>query len=314
MRPLKSDDIRGTWGTLLLPIQPDDSIDYMLLTEEIDRLIESGVAGIYSNGTAGEMYNQTEAEFDRISGILAERCERTGVPFQLGVSHMSPMLSLERLRRVIPLAPGAVQVALPDWFRPSVDECMDFLQRMAEVASPIPLVLYNPPHAKRVLSPAEIGQLARAVPALVGVKVADGDEGWYERMRVHCSGLSVFVPGHHLATGRTRGAGGSYSNVACLNPAAAQRWWRQMHDAPGEAVALQGRIEGFLEQYILPLLLKGYSTMAVDKLLAAIGHWCRIDSRLRWPYRWIDEETADHLRSTARECLPEFFSAEVLCP
>jgi len=314
VRPLKSDEIRGTWGTLLLPIQPDDSIDYTLLAEEIDRLIESGVAGIYSNGTAGEMYNQTEAEFDRISGILAERCERAEVPFQLGASHMSPILSLERLRRVVPLAPGAVQVALPDWFPPSVDECMDFLQRMAEVASPIPLVLYNPPHAKRVLSPAEIGELARAVPALAGVKVADGDEGWYERMRVHCSGLSVFVPGHHLATGRARSAHGSYSNVACLNPAAAQRWWRQMHDDPSEAVQLQDRIKRFLEQYILPFLLKGYSTMAVDKLLAAIGHWCGIGSRLRWPYRWIDRETADHLRATARDCLPEFFSAEVTCP
>lgn len=38
--------------------------------------------------------------------------------------------------------------------------------------------------------------------------------------------LSVIVPGHHLATGFAYGVGtGAYSNVACLSPKGAQRWW-----------------------------------------------------------------------------------------
>ncbi len=72
---------------------------------------------------------------------------------------------------------------------------------MAEAAQRVGLVLYNPPHAKRVLAPAEIGRLAQQVPALVGVKVADGDEAWYAAMKRHAGRLSIFVPGHHLATG-----------------------------------------------------------------------------------------------------------------
>lgn len=57
MKPLKSKDIFGNWGTLLLPINGDDTIDWVLLEEEIDTMIAAGVNGIYSNGTAGEFYN-----------------------------------------------------------------------------------------------------------------------------------------------------------------------------------------------------------------------------------------------------------------
>jgi len=313
MRPLAADDIRGTWATVLLPIRDDDGIDYSLLTDQIDRLIAAGVDGVYSNGTAGEMDNQTEAEFDYISELLADRCERARMPFQLGVGHPSPRVSLERLRRAVSLAPGAVQVILPDWFPPHLDECADFLQRMAETAEPIPLVLYNPPHAKRVLTPAQTGTLARAVPTLVGVKVADGGADWYGQMRAHCAALSIFVPGHHLATGLLHGAHGSYSNVACLNPVAARQWWRQMHDDPEGALELQSRIEGFLERHILPFAARGYSNMALDKMLAAIGGWCPIGTRLRWPYRGIPPTAVEPLRDAACRCLPEFFAAEGVC-
>ena len=129
MKPLQSKEISGTWATLLMPINADDSIDTVCLAEEIDRLISFRPDGIYSNGTAGEFYNQTEGEFDQISELLAGKCEQAGIPFQLGVSHMSPTISLERLRRVVTLKPCAVQVILPDWFVPTIDESILFLQR-----------------------------------------------------------------------------------------------------------------------------------------------------------------------------------------
>jgi 4-hydroxy-tetrahydrodipicolinate synthase len=35
---------------------------------------------------------------------------------------MSPKISLERLRRVIALKPGAIQIILPDWIIPTMPE------------------------------------------------------------------------------------------------------------------------------------------------------------------------------------------------
>jgi len=307
MVPLNNSEIRGNWATLMLPINADGSIGYDRLIKEINSLIAMQVDGIYSNGTAGEFYAQTEQEFDRVSALLAERCNAAEMPFQIGVSHMSPQLSLRHLKRVKSLEPSAMQVILPDWVPPTDEEAIRFLQRMAEEAHPIGLVLYNPPQAKRVLTPKEISRLKTAVPSLVGVKVADGDKDWYAAMREHTAELSVFVPGHHLATGYRLGAQGAYSNVACLHPETAQRWSDQMESDLDAALELEERIRQFMDVHVRPLTEQGYSNQAVDKLLAAIGDWANVGTRLRWPYEGIPSTEADRLRPVARNLLPEFF-------
>src|SRR5699024_6028200 len=192
-----------------------EAIDYGQLKEELDILIEARPNGIYSNGTAGEFYTLNEKEFDKVSELLAQKCERAHIPFQIGVSHASPQIALGRLKRVIALKPGALQAILPDWSPVSLPEAETFLQKLASEAGDIGLVLYNPSHAKKVLKPAEWAVLKKAVPSLVGVKVFDhnGDDDWYAEARKYGEGLSVFVPGHNLATGISKGAQGAYSNV-----------------------------------------------------------------------------------------------------
>jgi len=310
MKPFNSHQIRGNWATLLLAWNDDQSLDIGRVAVEIDVLVAMHVDGIYSHGTAGEFHTLTEDEFDRLAELLADRCERSGTPFQIGVSHMSAQISLERLRRSVSFAPAAVQVILPDWFPVTDAEAANFLDRMAEAAEGIGIVLYNPPHAKRVLQPVQIGDLARQVPALVGVKVADGDDAWYAAMREHCSQLSVFVPGHHLATGVSLGAHGAYSNVACLHPRAAQRWWEQINRDLPAALELERRLRRFMDCHIAPFInAGGYCNGACDRLLALIGGWADIGWRMRWPYRSIPVAEAQRLRPIARDALPEFFMA-----
>jgi len=307
MKPLTAEQIRGNWATLLTAWNVDDTLDLPRVAAEIDTLIEMQVDGVYSNGSAGEFHAQTEDEFDRISQCLAEKCNAAHVPFQIGVSHMSAQISLERLRRVVPLAPGAVQVILPDWFPVTEAEAVSFLHRMADAAGGIGLVLYNPPHAKKVLNPAAVGRLAAEVPALVGLKTAGGDDAWYAAMRKHLGQLSVFVPGHFLATGVQRGAHGSYSNVACLHPAAAQRWAEQMQTDMESALELEQRLRRFIKDDIEPFITEsGYCNAACDRLMAMIGGWTDIGPRLQWPYRSIDATEAERLRPKAKALIPEF--------
>jgi len=302
--------LRGNWATLLLPIADDDSIDFDRLHIEIDALIDARVDGVYSNGTAGEFHNQTEAEFDRIQELLADRCRASRIPFVVGACHPDPRVSRERIRRVVRLAPEAIQVILPDWVPVTDSEAVDFLCMAADAASGIPLVLYNPPHAKRVLAPSELESvLRRAGPTVLGIKLADGDALWYAAARQHLSDWDVFVPGHHLATGVNEGvAAGAFSNIACLSPRGAQAWTDQMSSDLLAALELERRIREFLDKYILPYRLNGsYSNAALDKLLAAIGNWAPIGTRLRRPYRWIAEAEAVRLRSVASASIPELF-------
>ncbi len=308
MSPFSAEQIRGNWATLLAVWNADDSLDLGRVGAEIDALIAANVDGIYSNGTAGEFHAQLESEFDQISELLATKCHAASIAFQIGVSHMSAQISLERLRRAIRLAPVAVQLILPDWFPATEEENIRFLQAMAETADGIGLVLYNPPHAKRTLSPTEIGRLSRQVPALIGLKTAGGDEVWYSEMREHLSEVSVFVPGHLLASGMKQGARGSYSNVACLNPAAAQKWTELMREDLPAALELEHRIRRFMDTHIAPLITEQrYCNAACDRLLALIGGWADVGTSMRWPYRSIAPSEADRLRPIARELIPEFF-------
>jgi dihydrodipicolinate synthase/N-acetylneuraminate lyase len=310
VHPLAASQIVGNWATVLLPVKDDDSIDWARLENQGDALIAAGVNGIYTNGTSGEFWSQTELEFDRLSQTVAERCERAGLPFQLGACHVSPQLALERIRRVRGLKPGAIQVTLPDWWPPNDDETLAAMAGFAEAAAPVGLVLYNPPHAKRRLQPADFGRLKRAVPALVGIKVMDGNTDWYAAMRAEAAGLSVFVPGHHLATGMRQGAAGAYSNVACLHPRGAQRWYETMRRRPELALDLEKRIQEFMARHILPFREEqGFSNFALDKLLAATGAWTDVGTRVRWPYRSIPMTEAERLRPVARELLPELFES-----
>jgi 4-hydroxy-tetrahydrodipicolinate synthase len=308
MQPLQASEIRGNWGTLLLPINNDDSINYRNLEEEIDTLIAMQVNGIYSNGTAGEFYNQTEEEFDAINTMLAEKCHAAGMPFQIGACHTSPVMARERVKRAAALQPGAIQVILPDWSVPAMRDVISYLKELTEVAGPVGLILYNPPHAKKRLIPEEFHQLKEAGINLVGCKVGGGDEQWYKAMKKYAPDVSVFIPGHHLATGISLGAHGAYSNVACLHPAAAQQWYEMMLTDMPRALNLERWIQLFMSQHIAPYITtKGYTNQAADKLLAAIGGWANVGTRLRWPYHGIAESEVASLRSIAHEMMSEFF-------
>lgn len=310
MKPLSAKEIFGNWATLLLTTDKSGNINFSKLNDEIDVLIDSQPNGIYSNGTAGEFYSQTEDEFVRISELLAMKCEKAGIPYQIGISHMSPQISLQRLKVIKHLRPGAVQVILPDWFPPTLEECAIFLQKIALEAGDISLVLYNPPHAKKRLQPEEWQDLKRGIPLLMGVKVFDqnSDLKWYERVKRSSTGISVFIPGHNLATGITLGAQGAFSNVSCLNPRAAQKWFNLTQTDMEQALALEKRIKYFMTTLIEPFITQQhFSNHACDRFMAMVGGWADIGSNLRWPYKSIPEDLAEPVRAKAKNIIPEFF-------
>lgn len=297
--------VSGNWASLLLPINADDSIDFARLDTAIDVLIAAGVDGIYSNGTACEFYAQTEAEFDAIQALLAQKCGAAGMAFMVGANEVNPTVQLERLRRGAQLAPRAIQVILPDWWPVTNDEARAFLLKASEIAEGVDLVLYNPPHAKRVLAPADLAAVTIGT-GVVACKLGLPGSNFYAEARQYLGHLAVFVPGHHLATGVREGvAAGSFSNVACLSPGGAQRWTALMQTDLDTALQWQARIQAFMTGHILPYAERGYSNAALDKLLAAIGGWADVGTRLRAPYRSIDPADVLALRMIAHEAMPE---------
>jgi dihydrodipicolinate synthase/N-acetylneuraminate lyase len=311
MNPLRSEEIIGVWGTVLLPIREDETIDWFLLDKEIETLLDAGLHGVYTNGTAGEFYNQTEAEFDTLSEKLATAAEKRGIPFQLGCAHPSPLVCLDRVRRASSLQPGALQIILPDWIPPRQSELISYVEKIAKVSDPVGLVLYNPPHAKRRLSPEDYQEILQEGLPVLGCKTAGGDDDWFEKMRRLPPSFSSFIPGHRMASGMSRGGKGSYSNIACLHPGLAVAWYRLFLENSDQAMEWEKRLLDFFQTEIFPLIQKeAYSDTAVDKFLAAIGGWTEVGTRLRWPYQGVPEELAWEKRKQLEGIFPEFFSSK----
>lgn len=296
-------DIRGVWATALCRVDSAGAVDLDAIDEQVAVYADAGCDGVYSGGTASEVHLQDEATFRAISTRFADAARRHGLPFQIGAAHPLPHGSLDRVAFAASLDPGAIQVTLPDWTPPDLDGARRFLERVAETARGVPLVLYNPPHAKRVLTPAELADLAREVPALVGLKCEGGDGAWYLAMRPVLDRLSVFIPGHHYASGTAAGAHGSYSNMACLSPHAAVRWTRMAPDAARE---LENRIATFNAEAIAPILARGLPGFTCDKAMAAAGGWAQIDTAMLWPQTGATPDDVARIRAAARRHIPEF--------
>jgi dihydrodipicolinate synthase/N-acetylneuraminate lyase len=229
------------------------------------------------------------------------------VAYQLGASHPCPHTALERLRRGRDYAPGAFQVILADWWPTRMEDAIRCLERFAAVADPIPLVLYNPPHAKRVFTADEVRQLKAAVPALIGCKGTQ-----YEQLLPDgVPGLALFAGGRVLADAWPKGARGAYSEVACMNPWGAVRWYELMtRDLPA-AQEIGRRLTAWRARHIVPLNQQlGFAGPYNDKLFAAIGDWAPIGTRMRWPYRGVEPALAASLRPAARAEVPEIFAAQ----
>jgi len=301
---------RGIWGAVILPVTGGDGIDMGALGELVDILCGTGVAGIYTNGTAAEFFNQTEAEFDAITDLVLARAGRAGVPVQIGVSNSNPRVARARLARIAGSGAVAAQITLPDWWPPSAEEQGRFIDGMIEASDGLPLILYNPPTAKVRLDVPGIAALRR--PSLVGVKVAGGDADWYAQRRAMLGDMSVFVAGHTVAFGQPLGADGAYSNVACLSPQGAVRQWEMIETDPEAALDLEARFRRFLHATMIPLARDhGLSDAALDKAMAAAGGWGPVGPDLLWPYSGATPELVAQVRDCARDLLPDLMEASV---
>lgn len=304
----RSPHFSGVWAAVLLPLDIQGDIDRDGLAADVETLCRSGVDGLYTNGTAGEFHLIDEAEFDLVTDIVASICTERQMPFQIGLCDPNPRRALDRARRCRGIGAAGFQIILPDWFPVTDKEAISFLTGLATVAGDTPLVLYNPPHAKRRLSIAGLAQLADAVPSLAGLKLPGGDHSWYGDAQILFDRMSVFIPGHHMASGVLRGAHGSYSNMACLSPAATAAWWRLISSDPDEALRVEDMIRTFFAAHITPLIERdGISNFAVDKMLAAIGGWSTVSGSVRWPHDSVPQDMTEAVGRKARRDMRDFF-------
>ncbi|WP_281648847.1 dihydrodipicolinate synthase family protein [Parendozoicomonas sp. Alg238-R29] len=309
MNALKAHEIRGTWAPLFLQIKEHSVIDFGFIDEEIAIIQNSGVSGVYAGTNSSEFFNLTFTEYCRLIERFASSCHRHGIAYQLGACHAHPYESLERVAVAADHAPAAIHLILPDWVEANRRGVLRFMKGCAKNSRGRGLILCNPPNAKIQLTPEDYLWLANEVPELVGISASGGDDNWYEAMQPVIEQITVLVPGQSMATGLSKGAHGSCSSIAGMNPCAAQSWNELTLRDQAAGLELEKRIQQFVRECINPLVTEhNYPLHACSKFMAVISGWCDgLHQRLRWPYSWVEDNHIEPIRARGKELIPEFF-------
>ncbi len=165
--------LKGIIPPIITPMNEDESINEPELRNQVNRLIQAGVHGLFPFGTNGESYILGEKEKERVLAVVVE--ENAGrVPVYAGSGCVGTKDTIRMSQMAQSLGADVLSVITP-WFAKASDEELYQHYRAVAKAVTIPVVLYNiPARTGNSLSPALVERLS-AVENIVGVKDSSGN-------------------------------------------------------------------------------------------------------------------------------------------
>lgn len=166
-------DIRGIITPILTPMNPDESVNYAELSNQVERQIGAG-NGIFCFGTNGEGYILSEDEKMEIlkQTVLAAAGR---VPVYAGTGCISTVDTIRQSRKAQAAGADILSVITPSFAVASQKELYDHYVAVAKSVD-LPVVLYNiPARTGNKLLPETVARLAKDCENIVGAKDSSGD-------------------------------------------------------------------------------------------------------------------------------------------
>ena len=165
----------GIFSPTITPLDEKERVDELGFVNQLNRLIDNGVHGIYLLGTSGEFTTLTNTERERAMDI-ATKAVGGRVPIICGVMDTSTQRVIENIETATQFGVDAV-AATPGYYYPSTDDA-DLIQFYQAVAgsTELPVFIYNiPSTVKTAIKPEVVVELADACDNIVGIKDSSGD-------------------------------------------------------------------------------------------------------------------------------------------
>jgi len=171
--------LRGIFTPTLVPVDERGNIHEAELRRFLRWLIDSGVHGLYPNGSTGEFTRFTAEERRRIAEITCEEA-RGRVPVLAGAAEANIKETLKACETYAGFGARAVAIVSPFYYRLGPEA---LYAHFAEIArnSPIDVTLYNIP---MFASPIDVPTIQRLseFPRIIGIKDSTGDVAFMMRM------------------------------------------------------------------------------------------------------------------------------------
>lgn len=171
---MKHVDLKGIIPPILTPMNEDETINLQELRNQIERMIEGGVHGIFPFGTNGEGYILNEEEKIEVLKVTIEQVNGR-VPVYAGTGCISTRDTIRMSKKAEELGADVLSIITPSFALASQKELYDHYVEVAKNVD-LPIVLYNiPARTGNKLLPETVAKLAKDVPNIMGAKDSSGD-------------------------------------------------------------------------------------------------------------------------------------------
>ncbi|WP_291583183.1 4-hydroxy-tetrahydrodipicolinate synthase [Clostridium sp. UBA6640] len=216
---MKKVKLEGIITPILTPMNSDESINLDELGNQIERLIDGGVHGLFPFGTNGEGYILSENE--KIEVLEATIDKANGrLPVYAGSGCISTADTVRMSVKAQELGADVLSIITPSFALASQKELYDHYVEVAKHVE-IPIVLYNiPARTGNKLLPETVAKLAKDVDVIVGVKDSSGN---WDNLQAYISYTNGLDKEFYVLSGNDSlilpclKAGGSGAIAGCSN-------------------------------------------------------------------------------------------------
>lgn len=171
---MKNIKLQGIIPAILTPMYTDESVNLSELRNQIERMIEGGVHGIFPFGTNGEGYILNEKEKVEVLEATIDQVKGR-IPIYAGTGCISTADTVCMSKKAQELGADVLSIITPSFAAASQKELYDHYVEVAKNVD-TPIVLYNiPARTGNKLLPETVARLAKDVDVIVGVKDSSGD-------------------------------------------------------------------------------------------------------------------------------------------
>ena len=166
--------VQGIITPILTPMYEDESINFDELRNQVDRLIDAGVSGLFCFGTNGESYIISEEEKYAVLKVVIDQAAGR-VPIYAGTGCPGTRDTIRMSRKAKELGADVLSIICPYFAAANQSEIYNHFAAVAQAVD-LPIVIYNiPPRTGNKVAPETVGRLARDFHNIVGVKDSSGD-------------------------------------------------------------------------------------------------------------------------------------------
>jgi 4-hydroxy-tetrahydrodipicolinate synthase len=256
--------LRGILPAVITPFRENESIDYSAWQNLLERLIASGVHGLFVIGGQGEFFTLSEEERSVAARFCAQTVARR-VPLFANVGSVTTAETVRLAKAAEADGVDYLVVITPYYLKPSADELYEHYSEVCRSVR-LPVLAYNIPERTGIeLTPALMTRLVESNQNLVGMKDSSGRlELIPEWKRV---GLAVFMGRDHMILdGLRMGCVGAVTACANVIPRAFVDLYNSYQAGNlEEATRLQALVEPLRQAFSLatfPSVVKEAMNMA----------------------------------------------------